>query len=76
MKHPPIKQPDGSVMTESVSNSPQKAGVVKAGKTYEMFASWHFVNGFEYELVPGTWRREVYVDGKKVAEMTFEVYQP
>ena len=76
MKHPPLRQPDGTVMTESVSTGTIKAGLVAAGNTYLKNTRWYFVKGFEYEMVPGTWTRQVYVDGKMVAEMAFEVYKP
>jgi hypothetical protein len=33
------------------------------------------LKGFEYELVPGKWTKEFYIDGKKVAGMTFNVVE-
>lgn len=75
-KHPPIKQPDGTVMTESVTNNPHKKGSVEAGKTYKLFSSWHFAKGFEYEFVPGIYTQEIYLDDKKLAEKKFEIYKP
>lgn len=66
--HPPIKQPGGEVLTKSVSEVKFKAGTAPSG-----FYAWHFLKGFEYELVPGKWTRKIYVDDKEVATMTFEV---
>jgi len=34
---------------------------------------WGFKQGYEYELVPGRWTRKVFVDGRQVTSMTFEV---
>jgi hypothetical protein len=76
MNHPPIRQPDGTTMTMSVSTSTVKAGTLEPGQSLIKWSRWYFVKGFEYEIVPGTWKREVFVDGKKVLEMAFEVYKP
>ena len=75
-RHPPIKQPDGTVMTKSVTDTPHEAGDVQAGKTYTKDSHWHFVKGYEYEFVPGTWTEQVYIDDKMVLEEKFEVYKP
>jgi hypothetical protein len=68
--HPPIKQPDGETLTKSVTETRLQAGAVP----YDFYA-WHFLKGFEYELVPGKWTRKIFVDDKEVATMTFEVLQ-
>jgi len=70
MHHPPIKQPDGETLTKSVTETQFEVGTVPSG-----FYAWHFLKGFEYELVPGKWTRKIFVDDKEVATMTFEVLQ-
>jgi hypothetical protein len=70
VEHPPIRQPDGKILTISVVEFNCKAGFDPSG-----LWSWNFLQGFEYELVPGKWTRKMYIDGKEVAgtTMTFEV---
>jgi hypothetical protein len=66
--HPPIKQPSGEILTKSVSEATLKAGTNPSGHKI-----WHFLKGYEYELVPGKWTREIYIDGVEVASMTFDI---
>lgn len=68
MHHPAIKQPDGESLTKSVSEAKYDSGEEPDG-----FYAWHFLKGFEYELVPGKWTRKIFIDGKEVATMTFDV---
>jgi uncharacterized protein (TIGR03067 family) len=68
MHHPPIKQPDGTVLKKSVSETTIKV----SQKPVEYFL-WTFLKGFEYELVPGQWTHVVFVDGTEVARLTFQV---
>jgi uncharacterized protein (TIGR03067 family) len=68
MHHPPIKQPDGTVLKKSVSET-----TIKAREKPEEYFLWTFLKGFEYELVPGQWTRVVFVDGTEVARITFQV---
>ena len=44
MRHPPIKQPDGTVITVSQATSTIKAGVIEAGQSYYRNSRWYFVN--------------------------------
>jgi hypothetical protein len=67
--HPPIKQPTGEVMTKSVAQSklvPDKPELTRT-------SLWSFVKGYEFELVPGTYTRKIYLDDKEVASMSFHV---
>jgi len=67
--HPPIKQPKGGVLTKSVSQS--KLVPDKPNLTWTSL--WTFVKGYEFELVPGTYTRKVYLDDREVASMSFQV---
>lgn len=71
MHHPPIKQPGGETLTKSVSSVTYRAGT-RLGDWVEV---WHFIKGFEYELVPGTWTKKVFVDNKEVTSVSFTVVQ-
>jgi hypothetical protein len=66
--HPPITQPNGVVISQSVTET-----TVDPGKAPDGLKLWHFQAGFEYELVPGKWTHTAYVDGVKVASVTFDV---
>jgi hypothetical protein len=69
--HPPINQPDGSIVEKDVFKATVKAGVVPD----DLIINWHFLKGFEYELVPGKWTKKVFVDNVEVASMEFEIQQ-
>lgn len=66
--HPPIKQPDGSVLTKSISEFK-----VREGKAPHQFYGWYFLKGYEYELVAGEWRIVVFIDGVEVARQSFHI---
>ena len=66
--HPPITQPDGKVLTESVVET-----TIHPGKAPDGLWLWHFQDEFRNELVPGKWTHTVYVDGAEIASMTFDV---
>jgi hypothetical protein len=68
MHHPPIKQPDGKVLTKSVSKE-----MVKPRHAPNDIICWTFLSDYAYELVPGKWTSKVFIDGVEVASMTFEV---
>jgi|GEM_PF-854727 len=68
MHHPPIKQPDGTVLKKSVLET-----TIKVREQPEEYFLWTFLKGFEYELVPGQWTRVVFVDGTEVARLTFQI---
>lgn len=72
--HPPIKQPNGTVLTQSSEDRKFKAGTFPP-KNQES-SRWTWVKGFEYELVPGEWTSVISVDGKEVTRFTFHVYEP
>lgn len=74
--HPPLPQPDGTKMTVDKQEKLHKAGEAKPGGVYRKRYLWHFVKGFEYELVPGKWTRIISVDGREVARMEFDVVKP
>jgi hypothetical protein len=67
--HPPIKQPDGKILTKAVQKSMMDAGEIPD----DLILIWIFLKGFEYEFVPGEWATKVFIDGVEVASMTFEV---
>jgi len=71
MHHPPIRQPDGTTMRVSVVRI-----TVKPGDPPPTGEHWSFLKGFEYELVPGTWTRRVYIDDVEVVSVEFEVEGP
>ncbi|QJW98661.1 DUF3859 domain-containing protein [Frigoriglobus tundricola] len=37
---------------------------------------WHFVRGYEHELVAGEWRLAVFIDDVEVARTVFHVRRP
>jgi hypothetical protein len=45
----------------------------QAGGRSSAIRGMEFAAGYEYELVPGTWTRRLFVDGVQVFEMSFEV---
>lgn len=69
MLHPPIKQPNGTVLTRAVHEITMEA----AAAPPDVLINWVFVKGFEYELVPGQWTHKVYINDKEVVSMTFNV---
>ena len=71
MHHPPIKQPDGTILKKSRGER-----TIKAGQMPGEHHTWSFLKGFEYELVPGNWTQVVFVDGVEVARITFQVQEP
>lgn len=68
MYHPPIRQPDGSVMTKSLGEVRMRPG----GPSVR-FCGWHFLKGYEYELVPGEWTVVVFIDDVEVARKSFQI---
>ena len=70
MHHPPVRQPNGSVLTNTVIRIS-----VKPGQAPPDAEIWGFCQGYEYELVPGIWTRNVYVDDKEVASLSFKVVE-
>ena len=68
MHHPPMKLPDGSVQTKSVSKINASAGAL-----FDVFCGWYFLKGYEYELVPGEWTSVVFVDDVEVARKVFTI---
>lgn len=73
MSHPPIVQPSGKVVKEAVRESTLRfEKYQRPDATY----LWSFLEGYEYELVPGKWTRTLSIDGREVARMTFDVVSP
>jgi hypothetical protein len=66
--HPPLKQPDGSVRTKSVREIK-----VPLGEAPQQFYGWHFLKGYESELVSGEWRIVVFIDDVEVARQVFNI---
>jgi hypothetical protein len=87
LHHPPVRQPDGNIVTRRVREQVYRLerkpfGIVYADYIpYECATPapvthhvlWSFAEGFEHELVPGQWTHKVYVDGEGVACVTFDV---
>jgi hypothetical protein len=70
MLHPPIRQPDGSMLTKTVIRLSVAPGNAPPDGEF-----WSFIKGYEYELVPGEWTRKIFVDDVEVASMTFDVVE-
>jgi len=68
MHHPAIRQPDGSMLTNTIVRRAIRPGM--AAPNSEL---WGFCKGYEYELVPGEWTRKIFIDDVEVASMTFEL---
>jgi hypothetical protein len=66
--HPPLKQPDGSVRTKSV-----REVKVPWGEAPNQFYGWHFLRGYESELVAGEWSIVVFLDDVEVARQVFHI---
>jgi hypothetical protein len=63
--HPPITDPhSGRTVTVDEWESPMNAG-------FPRFTGWAFEH--EWELVPGTWKIEMVLDGRVAASQTFQV---
>jgi hypothetical protein len=73
MSHPEILQPDGKIITQAVRESTLK---FDKNKRPDATYLWSFLEGYEYELVPGKWTRTIYIDGREVASMSFDVVWP
>jgi hypothetical protein len=69
MDHPPIPQPDGRVLNQSVTS----VRITAAGDSFTAHDVWQFLEGYEYELVPGNWTSHIHLNGKKVSSISFEV---
>jgi hypothetical protein len=66
--HPPLKQADGSVRTKTV-----REVKVPRGETPKQFYGWHFLKGYESELVAGEWSIVVFIDDVEVARQVFNI---
>lgn len=73
MSHPPIEQPSGKVVKEAVRESTLRFEKYQRPDARYL---WSFLEGYEYELVPGKWTRTLSIDGREVARMTFDVVLP
>lgn len=68
MRHPPIEQPDGIVLTNSVIRM-----LIEPGQTPPSGEMWSFLEGYEYELVPGKWTRTIFINDRHAASVSFRV---
>jgi len=68
MRHPPVEQPDGTVLTNSVIRM-----LIEPGESPPSRETWSFLEGYEYELVPGEWRRMIFINDHPVASVSFHV---
>jgi hypothetical protein len=73
MTHPEILQPSGKIVKEAVREATLRFDKKKRPDATYL---WSFLEGYEYELVPGKWTRTIYIDGREVASMTFDVVWP
>ncbi|HZL86997.1 MAG TPA: DUF3859 domain-containing protein [Pirellulaceae bacterium] len=73
MSHPEILQPDGKIIKEAVRETTLRFDKKKRPDATYL---WSFLEGYEYELVPGKWTRTIYIDGREVASMSFDVVWP
>jgi hypothetical protein len=69
--HPQFQHPDGTVSEKYETEFTMAPGTVPD----PLMVNWCFLKEFEYELVPGEWTDSVYIDGKKVASMTFRIQE-
>jgi hypothetical protein len=73
MTHPEILQPSGKIIKEALREATLRFDKKKRPDATYL---WSFLEGYEYELVPGKWTRTIYIDGREVASMTFDVVWP
>jgi hypothetical protein len=66
--HPPIKRPDGTVRTKTVSES-----MLSPDQSPDGFYGWCFLKGHEHELVPGEWTLVVFINYVEVARKSFNI---
>ena len=66
--HPPITRSDGVPRTKSVYEF-----TVPTGESPPPLCGWHFVKGYEHELVAGDWTIAVFIDDIEVARKVFHV---
>ena len=69
--HPPIRTPDGQVLTQHRWNA---ARVVGSNGVVNSFMGYSFEES--YEIVYGEWVMEVLLDGKRVLQKRFTVFDP
>lgn len=67
--HPPIRQPNGKVLTRAVNEWLMTPRV----PLQDLIINWYFLQGLEYELVPGEWTKKIFINGVEVVSMTFVV---
>lgn len=66
--HPPIHAPDGRIVTQFQTHSRR---LVRSDGTVSGFMGYGFDE--EYEIVPGKWLMEVFLDGERLLQKSFEV---
>jgi len=69
-RYPPLKQPDGSVVNSAGGTATYRPGKDSPGALGDLF---HFLEGYEYEMVPGDWVFEASIDGEEAVSITFKV---
>ncbi len=71
IEHPELTSPDGTKSTGSTEEFQ-----LQSQQSLEVPFLWYFLEGCEFEFVPGTWTQRVYADGVEVIRKDFEIYKP
>ncbi|MEM6688494.1 MAG: DUF3859 domain-containing protein [Planctomycetota bacterium] len=66
--HPPFAEPGGELTNKSI-----QSGTIKPDYFWDGRQLWFFLEGFEYEMIPGTWSLEIWIDNLQVADFDFDV---
>jgi len=66
IQHPPFAMPQGESSTIDV----EEFDVPAEGDLHGALI-WYFLEGFEYEMVPGKWSFKIFINDKLVAEQEF-----
>ena len=71
LDHPEFTAPDGKKSRQETEELE-----VPPGEAFEGPLLWYFIAGCEFEFIPGTWTRSVFIDGQQVIKKEFEIYKP
>lgn len=70
LDHPELTSPDGT--KESTSSEDFE---LEPGQSVDTKSLWYFIEGCEFEWVPGIWTHRIYANGVEVVRKDFEVYK-
>lgn len=71
IEHPEFTTPQGKTSIEEVEEFSLPPG---HSEIHEFL--WYFIESCEFEFVPGTWTRRLFLDGKEVVRQEFDIYKP